>query len=71
MPQLQLQRFGHEEWQPISRRDARKLILKEVCYSEEGATLLLDDLVGRRVDTVGLNTRGTLRAKPDGRKRSK
>lgn len=63
---LEIRKYGHAEWEPISRRDARKIMLKQIANCSEMADILLDDLKVDRGGTleVDCGTRGTLRKRP-------
>lgn len=59
---IELQKFRSEEWQPISQREARWIILRQLATSGAEAGILLDDLKQGAILDCG--TRGKLRKKP-------
>lgn len=59
---IELQKYRHSEWQPISQREARWIILRQLATSSAEAGILLDNLKAGTILDCG--TRGKLRKKP-------
>lgn len=64
--------YRDTNWRRISRRDARKLVLKQLARSPQEADMILDSLeAGCYTVPLGLGTRGQLRKKPRKKRRAK